>query len=354
MKTAVFYDLENVGLSRKPGEFEQAIAGLTERIKASELVGDIVLQKAYIRKTHASVEQLVPILKKHKIEAVMVEWMSDSVRKKTNLVDFKMGIDAIATISLKRSIQTVAIASGDNDFGFLCQQIKEMGKKLLVISRFNTTGDIMLKLCDDWIDLNKQALTPKFICKAIETRVPVGNKSGDFYIDFKALINALEADVLIRRYMKTFGLPLSTFTGAMQTRGIIVPRIGTLGFASLTDFMEVLLYESNFECRSGYVKYKEKKNTLSQQHLIKNIVRLPPGYTREKLLKYYDLIDGIENVDEMQTYISFMRRNGMLKGSALCNRRTFRATIRSNLKKVMEKAGLAVDEDALAEFNETL
>ena len=354
MKTAVFYDLENVGLASKNGEFEQAITELTERIKASDLVGDIVLQKAYIRKTHGSVEQIMPVLKKYKIEPVMVEWLSDVVRKKTNLVDFKMGIDAIATISSKRSIETVAIASGDNDFGFLCQQIKEMGKKLLVISRFNTTGDIMLKLCDDWIDLNNQALTPKFICKAIEARIPSEEISGDFYNDFKAFIDALERDVLIRRYMETFGLLLSHFTGVMQSRNIMLPQTGKLGFASLSDFMEVLLYESNFECHNNFVKYTEKKSSLSQQHLIKSIVRLPPGYTREKLLNYYDLIAGIENVDELQNYINFMRRNGMVKGGTLCNRRTFRATIRNNLRKIMKKAGIAVDEDALAAFNREL
>ena len=62
MRTAVFYDLDNIGLASKNGEFDQAISDLLQRIKSSDLVGDIVLQKAYIRKTHTAVAQIEPIV----------------------------------------------------------------------------------------------------------------------------------------------------------------------------------------------------------------------------------------------------------------------------------------------------
>ena len=90
MKTAVFYDLENIGLASKNGEFGQAISELLQRIKSSELVGDIILQKAYIRKTHPAVAQIEPIVKNHKIELATVESLSDMNRKKANMVDFPL------------------------------------------------------------------------------------------------------------------------------------------------------------------------------------------------------------------------------------------------------------------------
>jgi hypothetical protein len=83
-------------------------------------------------------------------------------------------------------------------------------------------------------------------------------------------------------------------------------------------------------------------------------MRRPPGYTREKLLVYYDALAGVENVDELLQYINFMRRSGMLKGSTLCHKRTFRAAIRNHLRFVTEKAGVALDEAALAEIVEKL
>lgn len=355
MKTAVFYDLENIGLTSKSGGFEKVISDLQEQIKASDLVSDIVIQKAYMRRTHHALKQIEPIVAKHKIELVVVESLSESVHKKANMVDFKMCIDVTAVIAAKRSIGTVAVASGDNDFGFLCQQIKDMGKKLLVISRFNTTGDIMMKLCDDWIDLSEQVLTPKFIRNAIETRIRGKKQSGDFYSSFINLLQALENDVLVRRYMATFGLPLSQFIMIMQKWELEFPKYGELGFANLSSLLEALLRETNFECRSGIMKFSGiNKKPLSQKRLIEGIIRLPTGYSREKLQKYYDLCAEVGNVDEFQTYITFMRRSGILKGSKLCNWRSFRATIRKHIRETLAHAGLVADEDALKEISKMM
>ena len=63
MKTAVFYDLENLGLTSKNSTFMQSISNLRKKIEASELVGEITLQKAYIRKDHASRGQIESVIR---------------------------------------------------------------------------------------------------------------------------------------------------------------------------------------------------------------------------------------------------------------------------------------------------
>ena len=181
MKTAAFYDLENMGLASKNGEFEKTFSALLKKIPGNELVGEIVIQKAYISKSHPSLQHIQTALNKHNVELVAVEPVSNIGQKKSNMVDFKMNVDVIATISPRRSIKTIAVASGDKDFGFMCQQIKDMDRKLLIVSRFETTGDAMLKLCDDWVDTGDQPLTPKFIHKIIETRIRFNSAGLDFY-----------------------------------------------------------------------------------------------------------------------------------------------------------------------------
>ncbi|MCL2495921.1 MAG: NYN domain-containing protein [Clostridiales bacterium] len=354
MKTAIFYDLENIALVIKNGELDQAINALRQKIEASELVTDIVLQKAYISKNHPNLAQIEPVLKKHKIELVAVEPISGVGKKKANLVDFKMSVDVVATIAANRGIKTVAMASGDNDFGFLCQHIKEMGKKLLLISRYATTGEAMLKLCDDWVNLSEEILTPKCMLKFIRKRISTDYSQADFLEALGDFLRALEDDLVIRRYLSSFGLPLPMFIAVLHERIAQFPKYDKLGFANISGLMEIVLSGTSFECKGNIVKYSESKPPLLINRLIDSILFLPPGYTREKLFEYYDVIAKIDQVDEFLEYVNFMKHSGMLNGNTLCRKRTFRATIREHLRNMMKKAGIALDEAALMALNKKL
>ena len=351
MKTAVFYDLENIGLTSKNGEFEPALLSLRQKIETSPLTGDIVLQKAYISKSHPALTQIAPVLEKLKIELVAVVPVipvTSPGQKHKNLVDFKMNVDVVATVARKRSVTTVAMASGDKDFGFLCQQIKDMGRKLLIVSRYATTGVGILGLCDDWVDIGEQALQPKFIRKAIETRVRIPEVNGDFLKGFSAFLRALEEDVLLRRYMSVFGLPMNVFFTIAQERIAVFPKYMELGFVKLSDFIEVLLGGTNFECDNARVKYNAERQPRSQKDLIESVLRLPPGYTREELFRYYDILAGLPSIEDLLTYIAFMKRAGMLKGNALCRKDHFLTAIREHMRSLMARSGLALEEEALA------
>lgn len=354
MKTAVFYDLENISLPSKNGELDQAIKVLRQKIEASELVKDIVLQKAYISKTYPNLTQLEPVLKNHQIELVAVEAVSNAGRKKPNLVDFKMSVDVIATIATRRSITTVAVASGDNDFGFLCQQIKDMGRKLLVISRYAAMGEAMLKLCDDWVNLSEDSLPPNFIRRAIAKRISTDYSQTGFFQALGDFFHLLENDVLIRRYLSSVGISLHKFITLLHERISKFPDYNKLGFKNISSFMEVLLGDTNFECQGDILKYNSNKQPLSKNRLIDNVLCLPPGYTREKLFKYYDILTEIDQIEELLAYTNFMKHTGMLKYNSLCNKRTFRATIRKHTQGMMEKAGIVLDEAALTVIDKKL
>ncbi|MCL2109819.1 MAG: NYN domain-containing protein [Oscillospiraceae bacterium] len=354
MKTAVFYDLENLCLINKNGVFAKNLGALQKKIEASEIVGEIILQKAYISKSNASLANIKTALKDTKIELVEVEPLLDVGQKRKNLVDFKMAVDVTATITTKRSISTVAIASGDSDFGFLCEQVKRLRKNLLVISRYVSTGNALLNLCDDWIDVTEQALSHKFIIKAINHRITADYSKMDFFAALNSFLNAIEQDLFLNRCMISTGLPLGNFVGLLNDRKISYNYLA-LGFSTMAQFLNVYLLNSKFAVNSlGQIKLSPNKKPVSESSFINYFLRLPQGYSREKLLKIYDIVAQTDDIDELMKYIMFMRRNGMINENKLCNKRTFRATIRKHIRAVMEKAGIALSDETVREIDKLI
>jgi hypothetical protein len=356
MKTAIFYDLENLGLPIRNGEFEGAFTGLLERIRPGALIGGIVLQRAYMSKANSALAHIQPVLQKLGVELVAVEPFSDSPgKKKSNLVDFKMVVDAVATIARKRGITTVAIASGDNDFGFLCQKIKEMGKRLVVISRLGITGEAMLRLCDDWVSSDGQALPPKYIPKIIDARITTDYSAGsDFFSSLNDFLVKLESDHFVCRCMAETGLPAPVFIELLRRRGLAFPDYGKLGFVNITAFVTTLLRGASFRLVAGSILYTPDRQPPSAIRLASNLLNIPPDYSREKLLRYYDVIEGVGNTDELIAYIGFMKRSGMLTANGLCPKRTFRAAIRNHLGRVLSAAGITLDKKTMAELEKKL
>ena len=358
MKTAIFYDLENIGLASKNGKYAEDFHAAQKRIKSSPLVGQIILQKAYMRNT-SHLPQIEPILQKLGVDLTAVAPISNKHQAKiANMVDFKMGLDAISTIARRHSIQTVVIASGDNDFGFLCQQIKDMGKNLLIASRFSITGDALATLCDDWIDLSPETapLKPAKIKKIIDARITGSYEGQDFTSAFTHFINTMIQDNFIRRYLTNFGLPLFLFVNLLHERKIKPPCYKTLGFSSSTALAVALLQGSGFQYRGDTIFYTGEGAafSLSQERLTEKIIELPSGYSTKKLLHYHDILSKVENIEELTEYIVFMKRSGVIQNNTLCYKPTFRATISKYLCQLLKKAGIAPSQNAIKEILEKL
>ena len=360
MKTAVFYDLENISISgMKQGGYERMFAYLRQKIESSDIVGEIVLQKAYISKTQSIVPILAPILEKQNIDLIAVEPIVGQQRKKTNMVDFKLNVDVLSIINASCDIDTVVLASGDSDFGFMCQRLKEFGKKLLIISRFEITSGVMFKLCDDWISLRDCQVSPKLVTQIIESRISDDYSGKNFFEAFGSIVQSMESDTLIRRFMSEYGLPLIDFIDIFKRRIKQFPAHIDLGFARLSDFAEFMLISTKFKhmddnIRYGNVKYFKHKQPLPHDRFASIILNMPQEYTRDKFLQYYDLLDEVDSIDELMIFIGFMKRNGVIKNNKLCNRRNFRAAIRKNLVSIMESAGIVLDKDILDMINKQL
>jgi hypothetical protein len=352
MKTAIFYDLENLGLPIKNGEFEGTFTALAERIRLSELTGNVVIQRAYMSKARSSaLSNIQPVLQKLGVELVAVEPLN-MAQKTANLVDFKMVIDAVAITATKRSITTIAIASGDGDFGFLGEKIKEMGKKLILVSRMGTTSGTMLRLCDDWVSMGGEALSPKFLNRIIETRIVTDySAESDFFASLSDFLARFEGDFLVRRGLAEIGLPSSVFIDMMRRRGLAFPDYKRLGYVNVTSFLSALLRDSSFRVLGNNIHYTPGNRAPSLQQLAGSLLGIPSNYSRDKLLRYYDAVNNVDNVDELILYIGFMRRSGMLTPKGLCPKRTFRATIRAHLQKVLAAAGIELDKKTLEELN---
>jgi len=354
MKTAIFYDLENIGLSTKSDKFEENFLSVLDKIKQSSLVGQIILQKAYMRKMPHS-EEYKNILAKHNVELFAVEApLIRQPSKTANMVDFKMGIDTTAAIFRKRSIETVVIASGDNDFGFLCQQVKDMGKKLLVVSHFLLTGGAILQICDDWIDLTPKPIQPKQIQKIIDTRLTKNYKDYDFIDAFTHFMSSLIDDPFIRRYMSNYGIPASLLMTMAQNRSIKFPSFYNLGYSSITPLLAALLHGSQFEYKSGSFFYTQNDAPITQDALIEKTIRPPYDYSTKKLMHYHDTLSQIENIDELSAYIALMRRLGMLQNNKLCYKPTFRSTIRKHLQDILQKSGITPNNNDIKKFSQRL
>ncbi|MCL2170102.1 MAG: NYN domain-containing protein [Defluviitaleaceae bacterium] len=360
MKTAIFYDLENIGLGVKNDQFEEHFLALFEQIKASVLVGEVVLSRAYMRGGAALTpyqEKIKPVLQKHKVELVLAEAPKGSQNKsQKNLVDFKMGVDVTLAIARRHSIQTVVLATGDNDFGFLCRQIKDMGKNLLVVSRFINTGDTLLQICDDWVDLSGKTrkLSDKLLRKLIDVRITKDYKGQDFLAAFKDFLQTLESDIFIRRYMAEFGLPYHLFVSILYHLGVKMPSPKELGFNSNSHLVGALLHDSPFEFIDSALKYNENKSPMAACNLVSQVARMPTTYSSEKFLHYYDLLEKSGNITEFINYIEFMKRSGIIDGNNLAYRRNFRATIRRHLQKMLAKSGIILDMDHIKKHTDKL
>jgi len=353
LKAAVFYDLENLCMISKDNRFEGALFDLIKSVKRSELVDAVVLQKAYISKSHAMLARVREVMAKFEIELVEVEPVAGAHLKKANMVDFKMSVDLIASIAYKHAIKTVVVASGDKDFGFTCQQVKEMGRHLVVVSRYENVGQALLDLCDDWIDLKKQPLSAKFVKNAIASRVKLDLVEDDFCVAFKRFIDALEQNVLVKRYLRDFGLHVDYFL-MLVGEFVKMPDHRDLGFKNTRALLTFFLSDTKFEIRGNEVKFSARKIPKQQHNLAEIMVNKPKGYSREKLLDYYDVLNRVENIDEMLTYVDFMKQNGMLTDNRLCYRRNYKSTIRKHAKQKLLRAGIEVDETMLTSLSETL
>ena len=308
MATAIFYDLENISKFTTPknhDEFKSSVKMITD----SELVDDIVLQRAYISTAHPAYIKYNKFLNSTGVDICGVDPTTNS--NKANLVDFKMNVDCIA-YSMSHNIDTVVIATGDADFGFLCEELKKYVIHVVVASYGITTNKSIILLSDDWVDFsNEYSLCD--INELMASRIQL-----DEPVDYKnALCRVIEAmlnDKLIKRYMamERFDIDmLREFTEHFYK----APSLENLSYE---DFVSMLIGGLGVKLtdNNGRILILPSEDAFPEPplNIYEVISDMDFDFSSERFRAWHSWFEeNLDSVGELMYYLNFMLKNNILR-----------------------------------------
>jgi uncharacterized protein (TIGR00288 family) len=150
---AVYCDFENVALGVKETEFPKFDMGkVLERLL---LKGNIVVKKAYC--DWARYKEFKGSMHEASFELIEIPHVRMSGK---NSADIRMVVDALDLCYTKEHVDTFVIISGDSDFSPLVSKLRENNKAVIGVGVKNSTSDLLIANCDEFIyydDLAKQA-----------------------------------------------------------------------------------------------------------------------------------------------------------------------------------------------------
>ena len=89
-----------------------------------------------------------------------------------NSADIKLVVDAIDLCYAKEHIGTFVIASGDSDFSPLVSKLKENDKHVIGVGVKNSTSDLLIDNCDEFIFYEDLVRPPQAPSHAIKASLP--------------------------------------------------------------------------------------------------------------------------------------------------------------------------------------
>lgn len=150
---AVFCDFENVALGAKEADYAKLDMGkILERLL---LKGNIVVKKAYC--DWARYKEFKPSMHEASFELIEIPHVRMSGK---NSADIRMVVDALDLCYTKEHVDTFVIISGDSDFSPLVSKLRENNKAVIGVGVKNSTSDLLIANCDEFIyydDLVQQA-----------------------------------------------------------------------------------------------------------------------------------------------------------------------------------------------------
>jgi uncharacterized protein (TIGR00288 family) len=141
---AIFVDYENLAIGARDSKWRTINIDLI--LKRLLEKGRIVYKRAYcdwsqyrgdVREFHARGIELVDIPR--------------SKMSGKNSADIRMVVDALDLCYTKSHVDTFVIVSGDSDFSPLVSKLRENNKTVIGVGVKNSTGDIFISNCDEFI-----------------------------------------------------------------------------------------------------------------------------------------------------------------------------------------------------------
>jgi len=160
---ALFCDFENVALGVREAKYAQFDIGLVlERLL---LKGSIVVKKAYCDwERYKDFKSGM-----HQASFEMIEIPHVRMSGK-NSADIRMVVDALDLCYTKSHVDTFVIISGDSDFSPLVSKLRENNKTVIGIGVKNSTSDLLIANCDEFIFYDDLAREQKAKAKKSERR----------------------------------------------------------------------------------------------------------------------------------------------------------------------------------------
>ena len=140
---AVFIDFENVALGVKDARTKFDIDLVLKRLLQK---GRIIYKRAYC--DWSGYRRDMRDFHRHGIELIDIPQSKMSGK---NSADIRMVVDALDLCYSKEHIDIFALVSGDSDFSPLVSKLKENNKRVLGCGVKNSTSDLLIAKCDEFI-----------------------------------------------------------------------------------------------------------------------------------------------------------------------------------------------------------
>jgi uncharacterized protein (TIGR00288 family) len=141
---ALFCDFENIAIGVRDAHFAQFdISVVIERLL---LKGNIVVKKAYC--DWERYKEFKAAMHEASFELIEIPHIRQSGK---NSADIRMVVDALDLCYTKEHLDTFVIFSGDSDFSPLVSKLRENNKIVIGIGVKNSTSDLLIANCDEFI-----------------------------------------------------------------------------------------------------------------------------------------------------------------------------------------------------------
>ena len=363
MKTAVFYDIENIGLTKNN------IDEIISSIKTSPYAEKIFIQNCYAVNKEKWSPEFLELLKKKKINMVDVKLQTTkNGKKKPNQTDLKMYSDIMKLVTKHRSIETVALVTGDGDFRFLLDTLKELGKNIILVTCGTSRASVLTDYCDDWIDLQGNYKIYDCIIEKWYNEVKNNNYTQmDSLLAVRKFIYDSAAIPLIHRLITNKIIDTNIL---LRIFSKIHRRINNqrLGFNTWTGLLSHVLVGTDFEITelTEYVKILsiiEDKTIIAPEKynpeaLYKNVLHSDQKmYSKKKMIKWINRLSKYSDKQllEFIYYSKLMLDNNLIQNNELiANEDNYSDLLIAALKRKMSESGCSCDEAILKKLKEDL
>jgi len=151
---ALFCDFENIALGVRDANYKAFdVQKVLERLL---LKGNIVVKKAYC--DWDRYKEFKPPMHEAAFELIEISHIRQSGK---NSADIRMVVDALDLCYTKAHLDTFVIISGDSDFSPLVSKLRENNKLVIGVGVKNSTSDLLIGNCDDFIFYDDLVREPK-------------------------------------------------------------------------------------------------------------------------------------------------------------------------------------------------